>query len=77
MRNFLYVLNLCQNGCLEYVQRPERVNARRVRSRTAAEVICGLDVNQSLSQPPKCIQLMLHEAPELAKLQATSYVEVR
>ena len=37
-------------------------------SRTAAESVCGLDENQSLSQPTKCILLMAHEAPELTKL---------
>ena len=32
---------------------------------------------KSLSQPPKCSSLTPHEAPELAKLQAESYVGVR
>ena len=41
------------------------------------EGVCGLDVNQNLSQPPKCNQLMPHEAPELAKLQVALYVGVR
>ena len=45
--------------------------------RTAAESVCGLDVNQSLSQPTKCIPFMAHKAPELTKLQAVSYVGVR
>ena len=31
-------------------------------------------MNQSLSRPPKCIQLTPHEAPELAKLQAVPTV---
>ena len=38
--------------------------------------VCGLDVNQSLSQPTKYIPLTVHKAPELTKLQAASYVEV-
>ena len=49
----------------------------RARSRTAAEGVCGLDVNESLSQPPKFIQLMPHEPLELAKLQKSLYVGVR
>ena len=56
---------------------PKRLRVRRVRSRTAAESVCGLDVNQSLSQPTKYIPLMVHKAPELTKLQAASYVVVR
>ena len=43
----------------------------------AAEIVSGLDVNQSLSQPPKYIQLMQHKTPELTKLQAALYVGVR
>ena len=39
--------------------------------------VCGLDVNQSLSQPTKYIQLTVHKAPELTKLLAASYVGVR
>ena len=50
---------------------------RRVRSRTAAESVCGQDVNQSLSQPTEYIPLTVHNAHELTKLQATSYVGVR
>ena len=50
---------------------------RRGRSWTAAESIFGLHVNQSLSQPIKCIPLMVHKAPELTKLQAASYVKIR
>ena len=42
----------------------------------AAQGICGLDVNQSLFQPSKYIELIPHKAPELAKVQA-SYVDVR
>ena len=41
-----------------------------------AESVSGLDVNQSLSQSPKCIQLTPYET-ELTKLQAVSYVGVR
>ena len=55
----------------------KRLRVRRVRSRTAAESVCGLDVNQSLSQPTKYIPLTVHKAPELTKLQAASYVGVR
>ena len=32
---------------------------------------------KSLSEPLKCISLTPHEAPELAKLQAESYVGIR
>ena len=42
--------------------------------------VCSSDVHrlvQSLSQPLKCSSLTPHEAPELAKLQAESYVGVR
>ena len=56
---------------------PKRLRVRRVRSRTAAESVCGLDVSQSLSQPTKYIPLTVHKAPELTKLQAASYVGVR
>ena len=56
---------------------PKRLKVRRVRSRTAAESVCGLDVNQSLSQPTKYIPLTVHKAPELTKLQAVSCVGVR
>ena len=56
---------------------PKRLRVRRVRSRTAAESVCGLDVNQSLSQRTKHIPLTVHKAPELTKLQAASYVGVR
>ena len=31
-----------------------------------AESVYGLDVNQNLSQPNKCIRLTPHKAPELA-----------
>ena len=56
---------------------PKRLRVRRVRSRSAAESVCGLDVNQSLSQPTKYIPLTIHKAPEITKLQAASYVGVR
>ena len=56
---------------------PKRLRVRRVQSRSAAESVCGLDVNQSLSQPIKHIPLTVHKAPELTKLQAASYVGVR
>ena len=56
---------------------PRRLRVRRVRSRSAAESVCGLDVNQSLSQPTKYIPLTVYKAPELTKLQAASYVGVR
>ena len=56
---------------------PKRLRVRRVRSRSAAESVCGLDVNQSLSQPTKYIPLAVHKAPELTRLQAASYVGVR
>ena len=55
----------------------KRLRVRRVRSRSAAESVCGLDVNQSLSQPTKYIPLTVHKTPELTKLQAASYVGVR
>ena len=42
----------------------------------AAEGVCGLDVNQNMSQPTKCIQLASHKALELKKLQEASYVGV-
>ena len=54
----------------------KRLRVRRVRSRSAAESVCGLDVNQSLSQPTKYIPLTVHKGPELTKLQAASYVGV-
>ena len=55
----------------------KRLRVRRVRSRTAAESVCGLDVNQSLSQLTKYISLTVNKAPELTKLQAALYVGVR
>ena len=58
---------------------PLRTPAETVEcaSRKAAESVCGLDVNQSLPQPTKCITLKAHKAPELTKLQSASYVGVR
>ena len=56
---------------------PKRLRVRRQRSRSTAESACGLDMNQSLSQPTKYIPLMVHNPPELTKLQAASYVGVR
>ena len=50
---------------------------RTSRLRTAAESVCGLDVNQSLSHPTKYIPLTVHKAPKLTKLQAALYVGVR
>ena len=47
---------------------------RRGQSRTAAESVCGLGVNQSLSQPINCIALTAHEDLELTKRQAALYV---
>ena len=58
----------------ETVEYPSRtVEDGRGQSRTAVESICGLDVNQNMFQPTKCIQLTPHKAPELTKLQAASY----
>ena len=55
---------------------PKRLRVRQIRSRSAAESVCGLGVNQSLSQPTKYIPLTVHKAPELTKLQAASNVGV-
>ena len=65
------------HGRFYFLPGPTRLRVRRGRSRTAAESVCGLDVNQSLSQPTKYIPLTVHKAPELTKLQAASYVGVR
>ena len=43
----------------------------------AADSVVGLDVNQSLSQPTKCIPLTAHKAPELTQLQGATYVGLR
>ena len=56
---------------------PKQLRVRRVRSRWAAESVCGVDVNQSLPQPTKYIPLTACKAHELTKLQAASYVGVR
>ena len=56
---------------------PARAETAESTSSTATESVCGLDVNQSLSQPTKYIPLTVHKAPELTKLQAASYVGAR
>ena len=48
---------------------PKRLRVRRVRSRSAAESVCGLDVNQNLSQPTKYIPLTVHQAPSSRNCQ--------
>ena len=73
----LYIALTSSQGRFHYPHRSKWLNMRRGRSRTAAESVCGLDVNQSLSQLTKCIPLTVHKAPELTKLQAASYVGVR
>ena len=70
-------MHTSSHGRFYFPPGPKRLRVRRVRSRTAAESVCGLDVNQSLSQPTKYILLTVHKAPELAKLQAVSHVGVR
>ena len=70
-------MHTSSHGRFYFPPGPKRLRVRRVRSRTAAESVCGLDVNQSLSQPTKYIPLAVHKAPELRKLQAVSYVGVR
>ena len=71
-------MHTSSHGRFYFPPGPKRLRVRRVRSRMAAEsVVCGLDVNQSLSQPTKYIPLTVHKAPELTKLQAASYVGVR
>ena len=62
---------------LPCAHRPKRLSVRRRRSKTAAESVCGLDVNQSLPQPTKCIPLTPHKVPELTKLQEASYAGIR
>ena len=56
---------------------PARAETVESTTRTSTESVCGLDVDQSLSQPTKYIPLTVHKAPELMKLQAASYVGVR
>ena len=72
-------MHTSSHGRFYFPPGPKRLRVRRVRSRTTAEsvLVCGLDVNQSLSQPTKYIPLTAHKAPELTKLQAASYVRVR
>ena len=71
-------MHTSSHGRFYFPPGPKRLRVRRVRSSTAAESVCGLDVNhQSLSQPTKYIPLTVHKAPELTKLQAESYVGVR
>ena len=55
----------------------EKVKSTSSTVEDGGESVCGLDVNQSLSQPTKYIPLTVHKAPELTKLQAASYVGVR
>ena len=70
-------MHTSSHGRFYFPPGPKRLRVRRGRSRTAAESVCGLDVNQSLSQPIKYIPLTVHKAPDLTKLQAASYVGVR
>ena len=42
----------------------------------ALRTVKNLSVNQTLSQPTKCVQFKPHKAPEHTKLQAASYGEV-
>ena len=71
-------MHTSSHGRFYFPPGPKRLRVRRGRSRTAAEsVFCGLDMNQSLSQPTKYIPLTVYKAPELTKLQAASYVKVR
>ena len=70
-------MHTSSHGRFYFPPGPKRLRVRRVRPRTAAESVCGLDVNQSLSQPTKYIPVTVHKAPELTKLQAASYVGVR
>ena len=70
-------MHTSSHGRFYFPPGPKRLKVRRVRSRPAAESVCGLDVNQSLSQPTKHIPFTVHKLPELTKLQAGSYVGVR
>ena len=70
-------MHTSSHGCFYIPPGSKRLRVRRVRSRSVAESVCGLDVNQSLSQPTKYIPLTVHKAPELTKLQAASNVGVR
>ena len=71
--------NSCASGIPAHLDASIRAPAETVEcaSRTAVEIVCGVDVNQSFSQPIKCIPFTLHKAPELTKLQAASYVGFR
>ena len=63
------------HGRFHYTHRPKRLSMHRGRwSRAAAEGVCGLNMNQSLSQLTKCIPLTAHKFPEVTKLQAASHV---
>ena len=70
-------MHTSSHGRFYFPPGPKRLRVRRGRSRTAAESVCGLDVNQSLSQPTKYIPLMVHKIPELTKLQEASCVGAR
>ena len=70
-------MHTSSHGRFDFPPGLKRLRVRRVWSRTAAESVCGLDVNQSLSQPTKYIPLTVDKAPERTKLQAAAYVGVR
>ena len=59
-------------ACAEMIESTSRTVEDGGRER----LICGRDVNQSLSLPTKYIPLTVYKAPELTKLQAVSYVGV-
>ena len=61
---------------LLYPARAETVERTSSTVEVGGRERCGLDVNQSLSQPTKYILLTVHKAPELTKLQAAAYVGV-
>ena len=73
----VYFVYIKSYGRFHYAHQPKRSSMRRGRTRTAAGSVCGLDMNQSLSQPTKCILLPTNRAPELTKLQAALHVGVR
>ena len=56
-------MHTSSHGRFDITPGPKRLRVRRVRSRTAAESVCGLYVNQSLSQPTNYIPLTVHKAP--------------
>ena len=70
-------MHTSSHGRFYFPPGPKRLRVRRARSRTAAESVCSLDVNQSLSQPTKYIPLTVYKAPELTKLQEVLHVGVR